>query len=120
MNRSRRSSVWVALNLAGVALYVYFGMRLWVLPGEEGLPGGPGDAFYWIVTQVPVAIFFLVLNSAALIAILRRAYRTRQFSALYVWVAVASVWVFAAAFDHHRVYRVISPEFTSAGGVSAA
>ena len=49
----RRSTLWVILNILGMALYIHLGMALWVRPGEEGTPGGPGDAFYWILTLVP-------------------------------------------------------------------
>lgn len=84
MLRPRHSVLWIALNLAGVILYVYFGMALWVQPGEEGLPGGPGDAFYWILTQVPLAIVFLLLNVVALCIAFLRIRKTLRFTALYI------------------------------------
>jgi len=104
--------VWAALNAAGIGLYIHFGMALWVQPGEEGMPGGPGDAFYWILTQVPIAAFFLLLNMAALALILLRLRRTRDPSTLYLWLAMAAVWLVAVAYDHHKAYRVISPEYS--------
>lgn len=116
----RRSSVWVALNLAGAVLYIFLGAHLWVAPGDEGLPGGPGDAFYWFLTQVPIAVFFVLLDFAALIAILRRTNKTRRLFALYLWVAVAFVWVLVVAYDHHRGQRFISPEFALVGASNAA
>lgn len=115
MHRLRLSLFWAALNVAGIGFYVHFGMALWVRPGEEGLPGGPGDAFYWFLTQVPIAVFFLLLNFAALIAILMRMRRTREPSPLYLWLAIAVIWLVAVAYDHHKAYRVISPEYSVSG-----
>ncbi|WP_198415016.1 hypothetical protein [Piscinibacter terrae] len=107
---------WAALNVAGIGLYIHFGMALWVQPGEEGLPGGPGDAFYWILTQVPIAAFFLLLNLGALVVILLRLRKTREPSTLYLWLAIAAVWLVAVAYDHHKAYRVISPEYSLSRG----
>ena len=107
----RRSVLWVGMNIAGVALFLYLGARLWVLPGEEGTPGGPGDAFYWVLTLFPVLVAFLIFNTIVLVAIVRRVRTTQDKRPLLVCLAVAVLWLAAVGYDHHRSFRVIDAQY---------
>jgi hypothetical protein len=109
---------WVALNLSGMTIYLSCASVLWVLPGEEHLPGGPGDAFYWAFVLVPILASFLVLDVVTFVVILVRRGGERRRSALFAWVAVLVLWVVTVAYDHHRAVRDIDPAY--AGGVVIA
>lgn len=68
----RRAPIWIVLNLMGMATYLWLGSDLWTIPGDEGLPGGPGDAFYWFFLMLPVLLAYLVFNLISLSAIIER------------------------------------------------
>src|SRR5438309_6398937 len=100
----RRSSLWLLLNVAGMVAYLKLASALWVLPGEEGTPRGPGDAFYWLFVLVPLLAVFLAFNSAALFFIVRRVRASGSKVSLATWLAVAALWVGTLAYDHHRSF----------------
>lgn len=66
----RKRWLWASLNVAGMVLVLKVGSALWVPPGEEGMPGGPGDAFSFFFAVVPILVAFLLLDVAALAWIL--------------------------------------------------
>jgi len=103
--------LWFIANLAGMAFYLVLASKLWVSPGEEGLPGGPGDAFYWAFFLVPILGVFLVGDFSALIVILYQRRGAFLRSGLRDWLIVAGLWVTVVAYDHHRAFRHIAPEF---------
>ncbi len=110
----RRSSLWVALNVVGMAAYLKLASALWVLPGEEGTPGGPGDAFYWLFLLVPVLAVFLLFNLVALFFVVRRSRASGSTVPLTVWLTVAALWVATVAFDYHKSFRVIDAQYSVA------
>ena len=107
----RRSFLWVFVNVAGMATYLKLASALWVAPGEEGTPGGPGDAFYWLLYLVPLLIAFLILNSVALFFMVRRPQTTGKKPALNLWRIVAALWLATIAFDHHKSFRAIDAKY---------
>ena len=80
-------------------------------PGEEGTPGGPGDAFYWLLVLVPVLAVFVVLNSIALTAIVQRPRALGRRVALALWLAVAVLWVGAVVTDHLHSVRHLDAQY---------
>ncbi len=107
----RRRTLWLAVNAAGIAVYLYLASKLWVVPGEEGTPGGPGEAFYWLLCLVPVLGLFLTFNIVALFAVLLRGSAKRLSVALLVWAIVASLWVGTLAVDHYRSIRYVDAQY---------
>ncbi len=107
--RFRRAPLWIVLNLAGMLIYLWLASDLWTVPGEEGLPGGPGDAFYWVLMLAPILLIFLTVNLLALYAIIRKTRRTGRLSSLGVWVIVAGLWMITNGYDNHRSFRIICP-----------
>ena len=97
--------LWVILNIAGMATYLKLASRIWVLPGEETMPGSPGDAFYWAFLLVPVLATFLLVNAIAL------AIAPGARVAVAVWLTVAVLWVGTVAYDHHRSARYIDSKY---------
>src|SRR5215510_11112685 len=97
-----RRILWLTLNVVGVGVYLWLASALWVRPGEEGEPGGPGDAFYWLFYLVPILLSSLVINLVALFVIIRRIVVSRRgWAALALWLSVAAVWAGAVAYDQH-------------------
>lgn len=107
----RRSFWWVLANIAGMLAYLKLASALWVLLGEEGTPGGPGDAFYWLFLLAPVLAAFFLFNSAVLFVIACHIRAERSKASLAVWFAVAGLWVGTVAYDHHKSYRVIDAQY---------
>jgi hypothetical protein len=109
----RRSAWWVAVNVAGICLYIYLASALWVLPGEEGQPGGPGDAFYWLFLLVPIVFLFLIGNAITLIFAMRGLKNGGNEIALTAWFAIGALWICALGYDQHRSFRVIDPPYAT-------
>ena len=72
----RPASCWVLCNFLGMAGYLFLASTLWVRPSEEGVPGGPGDGFYWLVCLAPVPVLFFGLHVEALFFVVRQVKRT--------------------------------------------
>lgn len=112
MGYSKRKLIqWIAINIVGMAAYLWAASALWVRPGEEGTPGGPGDAFYWLFILVPIMVCFAVINLAALISVLREAFRNRRFWPILAWLIVMALWSALLVFDRFKSLRVIDPAY---------
>jgi hypothetical protein len=111
----RRLVWWIAVNVAGIGLYLHLASALWVLPGEEGLPGGPGDAFYFFLLLAPIALVYLIGNVLALILAMRGLKNGGNEIVLFVWLAVGASWICALGYDQHRSFRVIYPPDANIG-----
>ena len=95
-----------------MGLYLYLASALWVYPGTEGEPGGPGDAFYWFFALLPILVIYLIVNSIALVAIVRRMRTTGKKTPLLIWLVVVLLWLSTVVYDHHRAFRVINAEYS--------
>lgn len=74
---------------------------------DEGLQGGPGDAFYRFFLVFPVLLTYLVFNLISLSAIIERVRQTGRLNALYIWLAIAILWIATFRYDDLRSFRVI-------------
>lgn len=107
----RRRTLWLSLNVLGMAVYLKLASALWVRPGEEGTPGGPGDVFYWLLVLIPILAGFFVLNSIALAVVVRRLRVIGRRVALTLWLAVATLWIGAVVIDHLHSVRYIDAQY---------
>lgn len=107
----RKLNQWVAINIAGMATYLWAASALWVRPGEEGTPGGPGDAFYWLFVLLPIMAIFAVINLAALVSTLREVIQNRLYTPFVVWLIVTALWAALLAFDRYKAFTVIDPAY---------
>lgn len=80
----RRAHIWNAIKLIGMAAYLRLGSALWTIPGDKGLPGGPGDAMYGVVFIVPVLLAYAAFNLISLSAIVDRVLQTGRLKSLYI------------------------------------
>jgi hypothetical protein len=108
---TRKRIIWTTLNLVGMVLYLYLAASLWVKPGEEGMPGGPGDAFYFFLLLVPILLGYFALNTVALIVILRRKSNAHKRISIWIWMIVAVMWIFIYAYSHSRTIRTIDAQY---------
>jgi hypothetical protein len=108
----RRRTQWLAANVAGMVVYLYAASRLWVQPGEEGMPPqGLGDAFYWLMFLVPIMGAFLVFNCVALLAVVRGRAETPFRTALLLWFVVVTLWGGTLAVDHYRSVIYVDAQY---------
>jgi hypothetical protein len=106
----RRAPIWIVLNLIGMGTYLRLGSDLWRMPGDVGLPGGPGDAIYWFFLMFPVLLAYLAFNLLALSAIIQRVRQTGRLNSLYIWLAVAILWIISFRYDNLASFRAICPD----------
>ncbi len=110
----RWMTLWIALNLAGMAFYLKVASVLWVHPGEEGTPGGPGDGFYSLVCVLPILMVYSVINFVAFVLSLRQLLRTQNSEnkvGLVICVCLIVLWTGTVAFDQYRSFRVIDRKY---------
>ena len=107
----RRRTLWLGLNALGICCYLKLASSLWAPPDEYGMPGGPGDAFYWLLYLVPILVGFLTLNFAALTVILRRGLHPNLVISLVAWFVVAALWGATVSLDHERSVRYIEARY---------
>jgi len=105
----RRAPVWILVNLIGMGVYLRLASEIWVRPGDEGLPGGPGDPFYWTLCLLPFLAFCLAFNLLAPYVILKCTPKTRKLSSVGIWSAIAMLWIVTNTYDNHRAFRIICP-----------
>ena len=84
----RPASCWVLFNFLGMAGYLFLASTLRVQPGEEGVPGGPGDGFYWLVCLAPALALFFGLHVTALFFVVRQVKRTGHKETLALWLGI--------------------------------
>jgi hypothetical protein len=109
-----RSALWVALNVAGMLIFLLLGQELWVRPGEEGEPGGPGDGFYFLFVLAPLLVTYIAVDLVALVAIFWRLRKFRRIEPLLVWLAVTALWFCTVAYDYHRSAIHVNQEYSFA------
>lgn len=109
----QRRWLWVLVNLLGIALYLYLASSLWVQPGTEGEPGGPGDAFYWLICLLPFRVAFTIFNLWAAVALFRR--RRQRSESIYLTIillVMVVLWLGVFRYDQSLSQRVIDPRYT--------
>lgn len=111
MKSRQLALAWLAINVLGMGGYLFFASSLWVKPEEQGTPGGPGDAFYWLFTLVPILVAFAVFNIAALVKVVIEYRRTHSLIPLLLWVIVLSVWFNVLVVDRIKGIRYIDSKY---------
>jgi hypothetical protein len=96
---------WLIANAIGMIVYLFLASSLWVHPGEQGLPGGPGDAIYWFVALVPIVALFAIVNLAALTKVLIEFRRRNSRIPILLWSLVFSLWLNVLAYDYIKSFR---------------
>ena len=97
-----------------MTLYLWLASALWVSPGDEGTPGGPGDAFYFFLVLVPLFLAFVVANAVFLFFILREVRLSKGKLTLTISLVLATLWFATVAFDHKKSFRIVEPQYSVA------
>jgi hypothetical protein len=92
-------------NAIGIAVYLQRASIIWVPPGREGEPGGPGDPIIWGLAAGWILMVFLVLNMGWLVLIARAWFRNKQWKPILLWILVGSLWFGATRYDSSRSFN---------------
>jgi hypothetical protein len=111
MTKRRLAYAWLAANLIGMGTYLFLASVLWVAPKDQGTPGGPGDAFVWFLTVVPVMLLFAVVNLIALYKAIKVYFQHKQLVPILLWIIVCSFWGNVLLFDHIKSMRFVDPQY---------
>ena len=114
MTYRSRMAAFVALNVAGMVVYIYFNGVFRVFPDEGGVPSRTGNAIYWALTQTPILLLYFVVNAVALVGVVRRARQLHQRSAFYPWLFVFAMWVAVVMVVYQSSYGFGAPQFLAA------
>jgi hypothetical protein len=120
MTKRRLAYAWLAANLIGMRTYLFLASVLWVAPKDQGTPGGPGDAFVWFFTVVPVMFLFAVVNLIALYKAIKEYCQHKQLVPILLWVIVCSLWGNVLLFDHIKSIRFVNPQYAQQGAPADA
>ncbi len=115
MKQQRVVYIWLASNLVGMGAYLFLASVLWVRPEYQGTPGGPGDAFVWLLTIVPVLLLFATVNLAALVRVIIEYRRAKSLVPVLLWIIVCSVWLNVILLDHVKSVRYIDSKYAQPG-----
>ena len=106
MFESRCSQLkWMAVNLAGIAVFLTAASLSWIEPELANVPGASGgDAYVWFVMAVPVLVLFIMANLAWLAASLGSHASNKPMSLVF-GALIFACWIAAYLFDnlHHGI-----------------
>jgi hypothetical protein len=108
---ARRATQWIVLNLLGMGVYFMLASSHWVSAADFGEPGGPGDAFYVVFVLWPFLLAFALLDSIALVVIVRRLSHGPRSRAVAIWLAVIASWIAVLVLDNHLAFNVVNRQY---------
>jgi hypothetical protein len=98
----RRHRWWFAVNLVGLAVYLWLASRTWLEPELRGENvGQAGDAIVWALTALPVLMFAAVANVVWFIMQTIRRPKDDQAWVGPAGLVIAGLWVIAFLVDRH-------------------
>lgn len=104
--RTRFALIWIAFNLAGVAVFLAVASDYWVEPEVADIPGASiGNAFGWFLYAVPILGACVLANLLWLMRAVRNEPVARWWWPVLLFVAMLGCWVVAYLFDnaHHGI-----------------
>lgn len=111
MTKRSLTYAWLAANFVGMGIYLVLASVLWVAPEDQGTPGGPGDAFVWFLTIVPVTLLFAIVNLVALYRVVKEYRQGKQLIPILLWVIVCSFWGNVLLFDQLKSMRFVDSQY---------
>ena len=97
----KRWKYWIASNIVGLALYLYFASWIWTPADEREVPC-TGDGVIWMLSAFPVLILYAIANFVWIILILRSIRNGGEWHLSLSWVATVIVWVAAFSYGGSR------------------
>jgi hypothetical protein len=107
MDRIRKSSIsvyWIllAVNIPGIALFLYFASGIWAPRGQEGLYYDAGDSVAWGLTAFPLLAVSALVNLIMSRSIFIHLFYYRDWRLFLVWLAIVLIWVSVIKYDSGR------------------
>jgi hypothetical protein len=107
MDRIRKSSIsvyWIllAVNIPGIALFLYFASGIWVPRGQEGLYYDAGDSVAWGLTAFPLLAVSALVNLIMSRSIFIHLFYYRDWRLFLVWLAIVLIWLSVIKYDSGR------------------
>jgi len=97
----RREKWWLAVNVAGVLLFLALASTSWVEPEVRDIAGAAGGgAVVWGVTALPVLGFAALVVAGRLLWAILHALRSGRWQSAAIVFFTALLWVGAALFDN--------------------
>jgi len=102
--KSRACTLWllISVNIAGLALFLYFASWVWAPPGQEGLYYEAGDSIFWGLTAFPCLAICTLINLIVSRSALARLFLYRDWRLFSLWLAIILVWFGAFNYDSGR------------------
>ena len=98
-----RERFWIAANILGLALYLYFASKTWIEPelrGENVATGGV--AMVWGLSALPILLVFFLADGIWFAMGLARGLKRGDWRTLPALVVVGLVWLGTVWFDFAR------------------
>ena len=102
--KSRACTLWllISVNIAGLALFLYFGSWVWAPPGQEGLYYQAGDSIFWGLTAFPCLAICTLINLIVSRSALVRLFLYRDWRLFSLLLAIIFIWIGAFTYDSGR------------------
>jgi hypothetical protein len=106
VNRIRQSP-WlspalIALNVPGIALFLFFASLVWAPPGQEGLYYDAGDSIGWTLLAFPFLAICTLINFIVSRSVLIRLFYYRDWKPFLLWLLIVVAWFSAFKYDSGR------------------
>lgn len=105
LTRSRTTALWLALNVAAAAAYVFVASSWWQDPAYPLPPDQfpAGDALAWGVTALPIFLVCALLDVGLLSWVVVRRLKGRRWPISALAWCIPIVWLVALGIDfaHH-------------------
>ena len=106
VNRIRQSP-WlsralIAVNVPGIAIFLFFASWVWAPPGQEGLYYDAGDSIGWTLLAFPFLAICTLFNFIASRSVLIRLFYHRDWMPFLLWLVIVAAWFSAFKYDGGR------------------
>lgn len=92
----------VAVNVPGIALFLYFASWVWAPPGQEGLYYDAGDSIGWTLLAFPFLAICTLINFILSKSVLISFFYYKDWRPLVLLVMTIIVWFAAFKYDSGR------------------
>jgi hypothetical protein len=106
VNRIRQSP-WlsralIAVNVPGIAFFLFFASWVWAPPGQEGLYYDAGDSIGWTLLAFPFLAICTLINFIISRSVLIRIFYYRDWRPFLLWLVIVMAWFSVFKYDSGR------------------
>jgi hypothetical protein len=96
------SRVLIAVNVPGIALFLFFASWVWAPLGQQGLYYDAGDSIGWTLLAFPFLAICTLINLIISRSVLIRLFYYRDWRPFLLWLIIVAVWFSAFKYDSGR------------------